>query len=409
MKLKTLLGISRRNIFRNRRRSLLSAAAIAISTLSVLFFQAYVAGIKTDMGTQIQNFVTGEVRIQHKDREKNELLSPLSLSVPGVNALLADLDRDARVASSVARITFTGAYLEEEDQKPLVGWGVDFPREAAFAKLDTLLTAGTFPAPGAREVVLGAALAGDLGLGVGSDISILYRTARMSTNYITLKVSGLISLPMGALNRQIFLVDRQLLAPKLFLEDQATQVLVKTRDGDAAALEGRLQKNLAGDLDIRSWDKVDTLYSLMGLAEIAYDFIGIFFYLLGSTVIISTTMMVIFERIREIGTIGALGMTDREILLLFFLEALQIAAAGALAGLVLGLAAILPFSYFGIDLRSVMDKIDMGISGMIYPMVTLRSLITVPLAAVAVSSLAALIPARRSTKIPPVTALRTYS
>ena len=147
----------------------------------------------------------------------------------------------------------------------------------------------------------------------------------------------------------------------------------------------------------------------MGMAEIIYDFMGIFFYILGSTVIISTTMMVVFERIREIGTISAMGMTQKEILKLFFLEAFQLSVAGALAGLVLGIITVLPLSSIGIDLRATMDQLDMGVSGMIYPRLNIRSLFIVPLGAILVSSLSALIPALRSTQIQPVEALRTFS
>jgi len=66
----------------------------------------------------------------------------------------------------------------------------------------------------------------------------------------------------------------------------------------------------------------------MQYARTAYDVIALVFFLLASTVIVNTTMMVIFERMREIGTVAAMGMTPREIVRLFFLEAFFIGAIG---------------------------------------------------------------------------------
>ena len=337
-----LMKLARRNIFRNKRRSLLSATAIAIATFTMVFLFAFIAGIKDDMGQQIQDYVTGEVRIQHKDYEKNQNIYPLSLSISDIEDTMKKLDSNPEVQASVARIPFPGVFFQDEEQKPLLGWAVDFQREQNYSKMEKLLIQGDFPSPGLRETLLGSTLSKDLGLKVGDDISILYRTARMSTNYITFKISGLIAFPMGALNRQIFLVDRNLMAGKLFMEDQASTILIKTAKGNPGALTKTLQPLFSQELDIRSWENISSLYSFMGMAEIIYDFMGIFFYILGSTVIISTTMMVVFERIREIGTISAMGMTQKEILKLFFLEAFQLSVAGALAGLVLGIITVLP-------------------------------------------------------------------
>ncbi len=401
--------MSRRNIFRNLRRSVLSGSAIAIAVATMVFLFAFIGGMKKDMAQQIQDMVTGEVRIQHQDYEKNENFFPLYLAIPGVDAYLQTLDSRADVQAAVPRTAFPGVYFQEDEQKPLLGWAVDFVREEKFAGFQKHLVEGSLPKDGEREVILGATLAQDLNLKVGNEISILYRTAKLSSNYMSFRISGLISLPLGAMNKKLFLVSRQTLGAKLFLEDRATQILVKTREGQVDSLVQSLKKDAPKDWDIRSWENVPTLYSFMGLAEFIYDFIALFFYLLASTVIISTTMMVIFERVREIGTISALGMTEKEILRLFLLEAFQISVAGTLVGLALGLLVVIPLSYTGIDMRALTDKLDFGLSGLIYPALNFRSLVIVPLAAILVATLAALIPARRSTRIQPVEALRTYS
>ena len=136
-------------------------------------------------------------------------------------------------------------------------------------------------------------------------------------------------------------------------------------------------------------------------------FRSVFFFALASTVVITTTMMVIYERIREIGTIGALGMTGRQIVLLFLLEALVISAIGSIAGILLGTGVGLVLQQTGLDFGALLSHFELEFSTVIYPRIRLRSLGVVLLYSVLISGLAALIPARRAAGIRPVEALRT--
>jgi putative ABC transport system permease protein len=134
--------------------------------------------------------------------------------------------------------------------------------------------------------------------------------------------------------------------------------------------------------------------------------IALVFFLLASTVIINTTMMVIFERMREIGTVAAMGMTPQEIVRLFFLEAFYIGAIAAFVGVVLGIAVTIPLSKTGIDLTQSMGGVDLEINPVIYPRLNIRSTVFVFFYSTAIASLASFIPSRRAAKIEPVEALR---
>ena len=140
--------------------------------------------------------------------------------------------------------------------------------------------------------------------------------------------------------------------------------------------------------------------------EIVLSVMALVFFLLASTVLVNTTMMVVFERTREIGTVGALGMKGREIVRMFLLEALALAAAGALAGVLLGLAIATPLSLLGIDMSSVMQGLSFEVSNVVFarPRLTTTALIFVY--AVTISCAAAYLPARRAARIQPVEALR---
>ncbi len=143
-----------------------------------------------------------------------------------------------------------------------------------------------------------------------------------------------------------------------------------------------------------------------GLSMYRYFFIGLM--ILASTVIINTTMMVIYERTREIGTIGALGMASGQIVLLFVIEAMIISAIGSFMGMIVGGGFDLLLSRIGINLNALSGgSMDMVVTDIIYPHFGLSLLVGSFLFGVVVASAIAYIPARRAAKVEPVEALRS--
>jgi putative ABC transport system permease protein len=117
-------------------------------------------------------------------------------------------------------------------------------------------------------------------------------------------------------------------------------------------------------------------------------------------------MMVVFERTREIGTVGALGMKGGEIVRMFLLEALALAVMGALSGVLLGLAIAVPLSYLGIDMGALTQGLSFEVSNVVFAQPKPLGTLLIFVYAVAISCAAAYLPARRAARIQPVEALR---
>jgi putative ABC transport system permease protein len=176
---------------------------------------------------------------------------------------------------------------------------------------------------------------------------------------------------------------------------------------DATTLiSAAIQKNTDQNPDIRSWKDLSTTYGMIKMAETAYNFIAMFFFLLGSTVIINTTMMVIFERMREIGTLGALGMHGKELVRLFFLEGAFISMIGSAIGVAAGIGITLWVGKVGLDFTDAMSGMDFEVSAIMYPKLSAAKTIFVYFYAVIIASAATLIPSRKAAKIEPVDALK---
>ena len=408
-----LSNIAFRNVFRNGRRSILSGVAIAVAAFSITMLFSMLEGMKYDLRYNLQTFVSGEVRIRNPQYNEHEMLSPLHLGIPEAGALTDRIEADERVTLASPRIRYPGIiFLGDEDYRA-VGLGVDLEREEAFQDLSTRLVAGRLPRSGENEAVLGAGLAARLGLSIGDRFTVLSTTRTRGSNAMTFDIVGTAVFPLAQMTENEFITPLDRTQYFLRMDDSVTEILLKLEPGaDDRAVAAGLSESLSagrpdGSLVAQSWRDISASYSLIQVAEVMYGLIALFFFVLGSTVIVNTTMMVVYERMREIGTLAAIGMEGGALMRLFLLEALIISTAGALVGVLAGIGVTLPLSRIGLDFSSSMSGMDLEISSILYPRVNLRSTVFVFLYSVTVASLASLFPSRKAATVDPVEALRT--
>ena len=427
-----LWRIALRNVARNKRRSLLSGSAIVVATLSVVLMFSVLSGMLGDLVATTLTYDSGHARVRHAEYARYETLSPVHLAVTGAGALAARLQELPQVTGVLPRVRFAGAIYREERNHGAFGLGLDFAREIEVARerlpqmsgsggaatLEEFARAwqlavhgGSLPRAGERELLISAALAEELGLAVGDKLTILTRTALLSTQAWTFTVSGVVGFPIGGMRRLLLapldVVQRFL---KLSAGDGVTEILLYTgSEEEVPALTAALAEELPdGDpgLAVQAWSETNPLFSMMQVATRIYDVIALFFFLLATTVIVNTTMMVVFERMKEIGTLAALGMTGTQISRLFFLEALFIGMAAALAGVALGSAIVLPLSQVGLDYSAAMEGVELNMSDVLYPRLGARSTLLVFCYSIAVTAAASWWPARKAARLHPVEALR---
>ena len=117
-------------------------------------------------------------------------------------------------------------------------------------------------------------------------------------------------------------------------------------------------------------------------------------------------MMAIFERSKEIGTLKAMGMTDRQIFQNFTCEGAILGAMGGIPGAIAGFILISILSHVGINFEGSVQNIDMPIEYVIKPAIRMSDLIIAVVLSVTVPALAAMIPARHTAKMMPAEALK---
>ncbi len=408
-----LYKIALRNITRNKRRSLLSGTAIAVAGFAMVFLFSFLAGMLNDMENNLWTYITGAVRIRNAEFDKYERLNPMHLAIPGYMDLVEEIEADPAVTAISPRINFPGRITLENDEKVnVLGLGVDFDREAFYQDYKTTLTEGRLPEKGAREALIGRSLARKLGIGIGESFTVLSQSGTRGSKAVTYQVTGLLELPVSGIEKMTVQVPLDTVQKLLWLPDQVQEILIKvdknvdSPQNVAARLEGELKSDVP--LNVKDYKQINGMSAIMDLAAGIYDVIGIIFFFLASTVIINTTIMVIFERMNEIGTLGAMGMTGRQLERLFFFEALFISIAGALAGIAAGIALTAYFAAAGFTgFTKAMEGMDsMGFGSVIYPILNFKSTVVVFFYSLVVTALATWWPSRRAARVTPVEALR---
>ncbi len=163
---------------------------------------------------------------------------------------------------------------------------------------------------------------------------------------------------------------------------------------------------LPHDLVVRNpSQQIGGLFDLMIIVKYIYYFLDLFILLLASFVVISTIMQAVFERIREIGTLKAMGMTDREIFINFTLEGAIIGAIGGIPGSTLGYLMVVLAGISGLRFDQF-KLVDFPINFIIYPYVGIEVLILTIVFSILMSSAAAMLPAKTAGRLTPAEALR---
>ncbi|HAK45858.1 MAG TPA: hypothetical protein DCO79_08070 [Spirochaeta sp.] len=416
-----LTTIAFRNLGRHRRRTVLSISTITLSCVFGLFMLALITGMKSDMKNNIIAYYTGAVQIRHSEYNKYDYLNPIHLHIENEGALREELLNVEGVTQAAARITAGGKiYIDDNNDDDIpgldynaVGIGIDFAIESEILAPEQMLISGRLPEPGRREVLLGAALAEKAGLKPGDKFSFLTQTAARSANAMTFKVAGLVNFSMGQFNSSRFLIPLSAMQDLMMMPDGAQEILVMTEDPDKVKpLLAAIDRFLAtrsnySYTEAISWKTQGVFYPMISLGEIIYNYIVIIFLILGGTVIINTTMMVILERYREIGILGAMGMMPKELVRLFFYEGVFAGIISAASGLVIGSIVVLIFEKTGLNFGAAFDNMNIEISTVLRPELKLYHIVLMGIYTVGITSLVTLIPSKRAAAIEPVQAMRS--
>jgi len=413
--LAALLTIAYRNIWRNGRRTALCVAAIAIAVFFNIFMQAWIQGMIGGIEEVVRTYETGHVNVVSARFENDKEYYPVQYPVSdGADAseLIARIEAIPGVSAALPRIT-AYATLFDSTVKHALLWGIDTERERKINLFNLTdrsdgMDRGRYPENGANECAIGFEMARKTGLGIGDKLPLKTVSAQFSDKYWSPTIVGVFTFDYRKYDKDVIIVPFDKLRRILVLGEGTQQLFVYARDPKRSAeIKPAVSAAVGPGNVVREWGDNYWVAYMRQSTFLLFVVFGVF-QVVASFLIINTVLMVIHERIKEIGMMGALGMTRREIVLVFFFEAVYLSVLGAAAGCLVGGAASWIGSLFPLDLNTFTGggMKDMPISSTIFlefsPVILAQGFVF----GVAVSAVCTLIPSLKSAFIEPVEALR---
>jgi putative ABC transport system permease protein len=415
--LTSLIRIAYRNIFRNTRRSIFCIIAISITVFFIIVMAALMDGMIDNFKKQIFAYETGDLLVTSKDYDKKSLFLPLNypLSIEGksLDETVSELEAIEGVEKANPRIKTRVSFLDSTVKNGIL-WGIDMEKELPYAVFnyktknkDQCLAQGRYPSGSSNECAIGFRLAEKLKVGIGDKVRFKLISSEFSAKYYSPVIVGITDFNFLEMDRNAIIIPFAK-AQRLAQLPGSTQGLFVFLDkkGDADSAKSKIEARYGNlpNVSVKPFEK-HAYIVLLAISDIMMAIIYIVFLVVASFLIINTIIMVIHERIKEIGMMGALGMTRREITSVFFFESLVLSGAGALLGCVLGGALTFVLSVFPFDVGSLYGNM-MPMNDTIF--VTFSPFIIVQgfLYGLVVSGICTIFPSLKSAFIKPVEAIR---
>ncbi|MDR2971135.1 MAG: FtsX-like permease family protein [Bacteroidales bacterium] len=187
------------------------------------------------------------------------------------------------------------------------------------------------------------------------------------------------------------------------------EAAITVKDLETCAILLPKLTNLFPDLDVKDWRTLSPMLavSLDYMKYVVFIYIGIFLFAL-SFGIINTMLMAVLERTRELGMLGAIGMTKGRIFKMIMLETIFLTLLGSFTGIILAALVLIPSMQSGIDLTLLIgDSFDhFGFGTTVYPILNFDILLKIVILVIVASILSAIYPARKALKLKSLEAIR---
>ncbi len=406
----SVFKIAFRNIFRNKRRTLLTLLAIMFGCVSLFLFGGYVNDIFAKMREQAIHTEIGHLQIHREGHEEFSLTDPVKYTFTGEQfaRVVEIIEKDERVDFATPRLPVTGLISTGPSTVTLVATGVDPEKEAKLGTGVAIVSGERMSAGGEGEILLGKGLAEGVGAKAGDNLSMLGQTFDGMMNGMNVTVKGIFETGVKAYDNTAG--QMSLGSAQLFLDtknvDTIVVILKKTEDTYAVA-ESLAAKLKAAEIpvEIRRWDELAVFYKKVKFQlEMQFNMIKYVIIVIVVLGIANTMIMSVYERVQEVGTLMAMGTRRSRILGMFLAEGLTMGLIGGVLGMLIAVGVKLLIDAAGGIPMPPPPGMTVGVSAFVafVPSVAIMAFLT----AVGTALISSIFPACHASRLEVVDALR---
>ena len=402
-----LAKLAWRNIFRNKRRTLIASIAIGIGLTALIFIDAFMIGMaETMIRTATASFL-GDAQIH---REGFRDTQEVSLTIQALDKVTENLAKEDIVEHWTQRTLAFGMITSPASVSAINLVGVHSPTEKFLSLIDDAITEGVyFEGDNSRDIVIGAKLAEILEIGLGDRVVVTVAQAESGDlSQEMFRVSGIYRFVGEEMNSGMAFVRIEKAQEMLAIGNRVHEIAIKftslvyTQDPDLPFWDTYSQHGN----EALSWTELmSQLTVVLEMTKYSKYIMGVILFGVVIFGIINTLFMSLYERMFEFGVLRAVGTRP------FGMARIILFEAGALAIVSIGLGSVLGFlvtallAHTGIDYTGI-EMMGVTMQEFIYPVLEVQQFIIYPISVFVFTIIAGLYPARHVAKMAPVDAMR---
>ncbi len=402
------LRLAWRNIWRHRRRTVIIALAMALSLGMMMWYDGLMEGFNQSIAQNAVRVLGGNIQVHaegYREKVESNPLLPLEDDTAVVQAALAQ----PGVVAASRRIQTNGLVTNREGSFSMTIVGVEPEAEAPVSLIAQHIVDGRYLLATDEDVVLiGKGLADALSIKVDDRINMVGSDIHKQNRQRTMTVIGIYDIGIPSMEKATSYISLSEAQVLFGLNGQATEVQITLdKVGSESDVIAALSPLLPG-YEVESWAKnYPELGTAINRKNIVMDIFSVIIVMIAGIGILNLLLMAVYERTREIGLLGAMGLKPRQIAATFVLEGILIGLVGVFAGIATGLAINLSMMQVGMDYSSFAGMTDYMalISGRMYPTLGVSKLAMRSIVVLVIAALAALLPAVLAAKREPSEAL----
>ncbi len=408
--MKTFIILGWRNLWRQKRRSLVVIFSITLAVLMIIFALSIMNGIIAQMLDNSISTKLGHIAITGKGFIYNMRIENNYYPDDKITTALRN-EKD--IIAFAPRIKVFGMIRSGESSRGIMIMGISPKHENGVSKITEYTLhdeeGGFLDDPDTNDILISRSLADKLDVLVGDKVVLMLNNKDNEMEGIGLTVKGLFRTPVEEYDNSVVYMGITRLQTITNLGGNISEITIVTKNKEIAdAVKVRLARSINYPaLDILSWN--DMAPNLVNAIKLMDQMLLIYYAIFFITVVFSianTLVMSIMERFHEIGVMKSIGTRPSQVFFIVMFEALNLGAVGLAAGLATGMLMVLVFSFTGIDFSVFVDAMrQWGAGSIIYPFMTAKDLIITAVVVELTTIIAAIYPAVKAARIKPLDAL----
>lgn len=349
-----LIKLARRNIFRNKRRSVITVSSVIFAVIFAVFMRSLQFGAYGNMLDNIIGTYMGYVQVHGKGFWEEKTLDN-SFEQDKVLAISDDIE--ATYISN--RIEGFALVSFEENSKPVAILGLDADMEKENIQLDKKLINGSYLSNSKPGILIGKSLQHILKVEIGDSLIFLGQGYQGSIASGAYPICGVIDLKTPELNKRTVIFNLSDAQDLFSMYGRVTTAVVGIDHSDWKYAQKKTEQAIdSNELEVLNWqDMLPELKQLITVDKAGGTFVLIILYSIITFSLFGTVLMLTEERSFEYGVLVAIGMAKKNVIYVAIMETVIMAIAGVFIGLVLAFPIVLYFNINPINLSGQMQEV----------------------------------------------------